>query len=706
MIKHALLLAALLLFAPRALSAQPSGEYTPGGRERLVSPWAAPQAHNAAGAGTLPLRRISLYASGVGFFEHAGETASAGTVLTFPFHLSAVDDALKSLTVILPPSARAGSPPLSVSYPVLDVSLRVPGLETEGRAGIAEILRGLRGEEIEIGAPVSVQGRLLAVETRGAPVSSAAGEEVFISVFGGEGIRVINLRDIAALRFRSPTANAALAAAMDRMIMERTDDSRDLAVAIPGNLSGPVRIGYVIPVPVWKVSYRLDLSGSNPFLQGWAIVDNDSDTAWEGVELTLVSGRPVSFVQNLYPPYHVFRPTLPLAIAGTAQAKTWEGGLASGSAADAGGPAHADNMLGARARSSVMMEDAAPYAPVPAPESAVRWTGAGFTPAAEGAGLAGQFQFTLNGAVTIAAGQSSMIPLVEGSVEARKILIFSGARAQGGTAMHPAIGAEIVNKTGMKLPAGPITIYDGGSYAGDALIEFFPENEKRLISWGDDLSVAGSRAGSQSHVISAVTVSRGVMTISRRRIYETVYTFRSSSAETKRLIIEHPATPGASLLEPEDGERTASSYRFSGTLPAGGTAVFTVREERPLSEQVHLAPLATETLLSYAADTEIPARARSALERAVVLRRAVESARTALSTRETRRRGLVEEQDRTRRNLEAAGSQTPQGQEYLVRLGLEDAQLDSLAEEIAGARTRAEAAEQEYQNYLESLSFQ
>ena len=45
-----------------------------------------------------------------------------------------------------------------------------------------------------------------------------------------------------------------------------------------------------------------------PFLQGWAIVENTSEADWSGVNLTLVSGRPISFTMDLYEPLYVPRP--------------------------------------------------------------------------------------------------------------------------------------------------------------------------------------------------------------------------------------------------------------------------------------------------------------------------------------------------------------------------------------------------------------
>src|SRR2546426_12385147 len=62
---------------------------------------------------------------------------------------------------------------------------------------------------------------------------------------------------------------------------------------------------------LWKTSYRLELTEKKPpFLQGWAIVENTTDDDWKAVNLTLVSGRPISFIMDLYQSLYVPRPTV------------------------------------------------------------------------------------------------------------------------------------------------------------------------------------------------------------------------------------------------------------------------------------------------------------------------------------------------------------------------------------------------------------
>ncbi|MDR1129291.1 MAG: DUF4139 domain-containing protein, partial [Treponema sp.] len=311
------------------------------------------------------LKRLFLYSSGVGFFEHRGKlpgTAGASEIV-LPVKENAVNDALKSLQIALPaarPDASNEEPPLTVSYPSaasLFNTLRSFKVNILGNPGIAEILRGLQGEDVEISAPNPIKGRIVSVEYRqsaAGPDNSGAVTEAFLSLYTGGAITVINLKDIRSFAFSSDEINADLKNAMDLIMASRDNGKRELRISIPPSLRGSEAVlSYVIPVPVWKVSYRLDLSQTPARFQGWAIIDNDSDTDWDNVDLSLVSGRPVSFIQELYPPYHVFRPTLPLAIAGAAEARSYAGGMAGYSAA-------AETQEKAARNDSAMMMRAAP----------------------------------------------------------------------------------------------------------------------------------------------------------------------------------------------------------------------------------------------------------------------------------------------------------------------------------------------------------
>ena len=72
--------------------------------------------------------------------------------------------------------------------------------------------------------------------------------------------------------------------------------------------------------------------------------------------------------------------------------------------------------------------------------------------------------------VTLARQQSAMLPIVNDSVKGEKVSIYN----QSVQAKHPLNGLQLINSTALHLMQGPITVFDGGSYAGDAQIEDLP----------------------------------------------------------------------------------------------------------------------------------------------------------------------------------------------------------------------------------------
>ena len=655
----------------------------------------------------LQLRRLTLFSSGVGFYEYSGEITGSKE-LNLPFNSCTVNDALKSI-VISDPDA---SP--TVSYhaeQTLERALKGLSVDLHGNHHIAGLLNSLKGAEVEILTPTPLKGKIMLVEYRYASdtsekLSKINEREAFLSLFTTEGIRIISLKEIRGFSFSDPKISADMNRALDLIMQSRDSDTKNLTVKLPGQKARKVSLSYVIPTPVWKVSYRLDLSKEKPFLQGWAIVDNDSDTDWEQVQLALVTGRPVSFTQNLYPPYHLSRPTLPLSIEGMAEARTYDSGTPkSASKKSSSSSSGRSDILSQSELDSLLccMSSGSDYDEAPADGFSMM---EGMLETADGRMAGDQFEYTVKNPVSLARQQSAMLPLVEGSLQAEKMLVFSANRATSKRPMNPAIGTELVNNTGMKLPAGSITVYDEGTYAGDSLIAFFPEGEKRIIVYGEDLSVTGSFSHSSRYVTSAVAINNGAMVFKQTIKYECVYTFRNATAETKRLIVEHPFSSDAvALVSPSSHmEKTSNLYRFELSLPSGELC-FEVKEEEPHLKEIVLSSLAVNDFVRYTSDKELSQSVRAGLQQAVALLQKIDEEKNKLSAWQKQLKHLYGEQERTRKNLEAAGSQTQQGQYYLNLLATQENEILAANKAIADFEKIAEAAKQEYDTYIRKMCF-
>jgi hypothetical protein len=640
----------------------------------------------------LQLRRLTIFSSGVGYYEYGGE-AEGDRELVLPFGKNAVNDVLKSLVI-----ANPGASP-SVSYhsqQTLEKTLKGLSIDLCGNGYLIALLDSLKGAEIEVLCPTPLKGKIMLAEYRLKRESNAVDEySAYLSLLTDKGVRVVSLQEISGFTFGDPQIQADADRALDLIRAERDADTISLAVRLPGQNARKISLSYVVPAPVWKVSYRLDLSRENPFLQGWAIVDNDSSMEWEEVELALVTGRPVSFIQNLYAPYHLSRPTIPLAIAGYAKAQTYEGGYP---------PAPPQPMAAASAyyemdELAAVDEDwGGGYEKALVAEAVPSY---GRDEMASGRAAGEQFEYTIKDKVSLARQQSAMLPLVEGAVSAKKMLFY---RADGGRrpAKHPAIGAELVNDTGMKLPAGPITVYDGGTYAGDALIEFFPEGEKRFISYGEDLSVKcwfDETWEKNSQIVAfehGMVIHKGHYT----RCFE--YVFTNASRETKRLVVEQPIhSPSARLTSPECMEKTSTDYRFELELPPGELR-FKAYEEEPLCERVVVSEISVHTLLDYASNQEIAPPVRAELQRVAKLGQKLVAEKDKLAELNSQLERLYAEQERLRKNLEAAGNQTQQGQAYLKRLAASEDEITATNTALTKAMQAEKTAREEYFAYIKA----
>ena len=692
-----LVAAALVSLALASAFAQSAGPAASGGSGPM-----------AAGPVELPVTKVVLYSSGVGYFEHRGIVSGDATV-ALSFRSDEVNDALKSLVVwdfgaasgAAPGSGGLAESP-SVSYPSqesLDRALKGFRIDLSGSPRIADMLARLRGAELAVDAPDTIKGRIVSVESRpGGKDGSVMLPWLVLAT--KDGIRAISIDRIAAFRFLDPKLSEDFDRALSLILSTEDSLRRVLKVHLPGSGPRQAVLGYVVAAPVWKVSYRLDLSGDKSFLQAWAIVDNPTDQDWKDVSLSLVSGRPVSFRQDLYAPLYLNRPLLPLAIAGAAQARSFESGLPEEARAEAdeasGVPAPAAMMRGAAKSFAAPLAEAA----APAPSLSQ-----GAAQAASGRAAGDLFEFTLRGAVTLDRRHSAMLPLVAGAIDGRKVSVFTPGSGPGGSdPLHPMLGALLENDTGMKLPAGPITVFDGGIYAGDALLDFLPERDQRLIVFGDDLSVDAEVSASSSRETLGVTVAKGVMTFARRVTWTRSYTFDNTSTAAKTIVVEHPITPGTTLASPSAyDEKTPEFYRFSLALPASGSSSLVVKESSPEEERITLATLDPESFLAYASSKGVPESVRTALRKAVELKNRADDADRALADLQSRKTEIDADEARIRENIQAVGRDSSQGQQYMKKLSDSETELDKLGGRIEAARAAAQNARDAYAAYLGAL---
>src|SRR5205085_7412517 len=99
--------------------------------------------------------------------------------------------------------------------------------------------------------------------------------------------------------------------------------------------------------------------------------------------------------------------------------------------------------------------------------------GAGVQSAASAAKLGDFFQYLIDKPVTLPRQKSALLPIANKEIEGTRVSIYN----EQTQAKFPLLGLKIKNTSGLHLMQGPITVFEGNSYAGDARILDVQPNE-------------------------------------------------------------------------------------------------------------------------------------------------------------------------------------------------------------------------------------
>ncbi len=660
----------------------------------------------------LELRRVMLSAGGVGYFEYEARVDGDAT-LELSVRLDQVDDVMKSL-VVYDDQGVAGAVRLAGRSPVEQIFRDLP-FGPEALESPVALLNALPGAGVRASGQRRVEGRLVRV----VPESHTVGEPRAVvtrhrvTVMTDAGLQSFLLEDADAVSFSDPALAAQVEEALAAVAAHRTRDRRTLHVTSNGAGPRTVRVGYVVAAPLWKASYRLSMGPSmspstdpsatdaeRARLQGWAVLENMSGQDWEGVELTLVSGNPVTFRQALYAAYYADRPEVPVEVLGRVLPTPDNGAVAAGSLE------LQEEALRREQRMERALGAASPgrVAPAPALESTTADTASSLaivrepepTPAqarvlaAASTEAATSVRFRVPRAVSVTSGQSLLIPIVDRAIPARRLALYQPQTH----ARHPLATVEIRNDGETGLPPGVLTLYEvgasGSAFVGDAQLSPLPAGEERLVSYALDQKTLVDRERSSTRTVASGRIVDGVLELRYAEEERTAYRIEAPAAEPRTVLVEHPRKAGWRLEAPrrEAVALTESHYRIERSLEASATTEVPVVLARPLVHRVALTNLRTPQLVQYAANGELDPALRAAFGELARLSRAVDDAERRLERLGEARGQIHQEQERIRGNLSRVPRDTDLHKRYLAKLDAQEDRLEALARE----RERAEEA--------------
>ena len=660
-------------------------------------------------AADIPIREIILYKSGVGYFERAG-TLSPGESARLDFKATDMNDVLKSLTL----QDRNGGKVTGLRYDsseTLEQKLSEFPFTILNTGPLSSFLGQMRGARVELKfSAETISGAILSARLAASEDKKADREQVVLMLDSGD-LRTLDLAAASSIRFADPKLQTQLKDYLMAVNQSRSKEKRSIYIDSSDAKERQIAASYMIPTPVWKSSYRLIFDEkSESTLEGWAIIDNTTGEDWINVNLAVVSGRPVSFISELYRPKYLERQTVDLPEDQAANPVVYGGviGGVIGGAMDvaaAGAPAPppaalAAPMPGRNFKSRVQVGTGS--AEVMAEQMGVRQSTMATNVAA--ADLGELFEYRFSTPVTVKKDESAMLPFLQQKIGSRKLLIYSENYGE-----HPMNAAELTDSTGKTLDGGPITVFDAQSYAGEALMTTLKTGDKRLISYAVDLGTRiTTKFDSTGNLVREIHVNRGRLTTRLAQQETRTFTIRNVDQKAKTLIIERPERPGYKLLNQKPTETTADAYRFEVKLGPDATQKFAVNEELLFDNSFEVSSLTPDLLLTYVRNKAISEAGRRELQEILDLKRQIASTENQIRQIDTEINNLVNDQERIRRNIQSLNNvngQQEQVQKYARQLSTQESQLATLRDQANDLKKQKSTLESNLNAQIEKLDF-
>ncbi|MEQ1603816.1 MAG: hypothetical protein ABL999_03020 [Pyrinomonadaceae bacterium] len=672
--------------------------FTANGQTTARRPASAAQKQKAAAS--LPIRRVVLYSNGVAYIERRG-MVDGNAEVELSFRQSQVDDVLKSMVVLDLGQGKIGAVSYNSSAPTSSTMSEIPFSVTpvsDDGSGISSVLSQLQGAKVQVTSTKgTATGSILTVErkqitsekeTKFTSVLVIASESGEISSYDLNEVRSVKLLDEGTKKDINEFANATASA--------RRLDAKTITVTSQGTGRREMVVSYTIAAPIWKTTYRVVMDDEGkPFFQGWAIVDNVSDEDWTGVQMSLVSGSPISFIQNLQKPFYRYRPVVPtpadlqlrpqvyepqsgtLPVNGRRMSNETEANmdrtvlkdrdiealpndpdgmqrnlkaLVGASAGSSGGQIYIDGFTGGQ---------------VPSVSIALTSGRSGITATAKGADIGDLFEYRIEQPTTVERNRSALIPIVQTKMDGERVAVYNEAvRAD-----RPLSGVLLKNTTDLTFENGSLTVLEGNAYAGEALMERLKPKEERLISFALDLgtliTVRNEGSREPSKLIKAVD---GVFQIHSFRAETKTYEIANQSDRPKVLYIEFPIRKGwePSAASPKPDSVTQNFYRYRVPLAKFEEKKFALSFQQPLLESYRLDNISRDQIDLFIRNRSIDAATKSKLEALIDIRTRIAELDQKLNALSSESAQIASDQARLRENIESL-AKTPEAKTLIAR---------------------------------------
>jgi hypothetical protein len=328
--------------------------------------------------------------------------------------------------------------------------------------------------------------------------------------------------------------------------------------------------------------------------------------------------------------------------------------------------------------------------------------GGGVASAASAAKLGDFFQYAIDHNVSLPRQKSALLPIVHKDVDGTRLSIYN-ERTQ---AKFPLLGLKFKNTSGLHLMQGPITVFEGSNYAGDARILDLEPGEERLLSYAIDLGTeVNAVPSSDNGRITQVKAVKGIVYTTTKVRETKIYQIKNRNEQERLVLVEHPVRNDFHLTATAKPAETASDfYRFEIKVAPGKTANLPVTEERTFGQTVALTNLNDDQIRHFINQPVTSEKVKQGLHKAMELRWELSKTQREIQELERQLRVITDDQSRLRANLKEMPATAAAYKRYLEKFDQQETQIEKYQADIKKLQAQEFQQRKTFDDYLATFS--
>jgi hypothetical protein len=316
------------------------------------------------------------------------------------------------------------------------------------------------------------------------------------------------------------------------------------------------------------------------------------------------------------------------------------------------------------------------------------------------------FAYNVSHPVSVARGQSAMVPILSQRLGCRRDLLYNPHKLP----QHPVVSLRFTNTTNLTLERGPVTVLENGDYAGEAVIPFTRTDNEVIVPYAVELGIKGKEDYRNERHIASIAIKNEYLFYQEYAVRQTTYELTSMLSTPVDIVIEHQRRPDHELVETAlPTEETSITVRWSVACEPNARTKFVVRERKMETRYEKVQSLTGTQLESYLKNRFLDQATFAALQGILQIYHKIDQANQQTRAIEREREAIYKKQKQIQGNLAPLDSKGEEGvlrKRYVAELNQQEDRLAALAKEEQTLTQQIAAWEKEIGERLKQVKGQ